>query len=148
MEKVYKKSLYAIFQDLLRLVIAVVFVYAVIVSVASYKIAIIVSLIVSIILLILIFKGLRTKVTVTKDTLEISKGRKKYVYDIKSTHFRAEQINNDILSLIVTDINGETMDFDLTIIGVTNFNNLLEDLKIIGDNSKVIELNNKKKNNL
>lgn len=148
MEKIYKKSLYAIFQDLLRLVIAVVFVYAVIVSVASYKIAIIVSLIVSIILLILIFKGLRTKVTVTKDTLEISKGRKKYVYDIKSTHFRAEQINNDILSLIVTDINGETMDFDLTIIGVTNFNNLLEDLKIIGDNSKVIELNNKKKNNL
>ena len=48
--------------------------------------------------------------------------------------------NNDILTLYVTDSNGNTKSYDLSLLGHKQFEKLIEDLRIVGDKSESITL--------
>ena len=115
--------------------------------IGGYKIAIIISSIIIILVVISIFRQLRTKIIINGNRLSINDGKKEFNYNLNKVHISSEQINNDSFFLYLYTEDGNKEMFDLSSLGKRKYNELIEDLGVVGVKSKTIKLNDVNKNN-
>ena len=115
--------------------------------IGGYKVAIIISSIIIILVVISIFKQLRTKIIINGNSLSINDGKKEFNYNLNEVHISSEQINNDSFFLYLYTEDGNKEMFDLSSLGKRKYNELIEDLGVVGVKSKTIKLNDVNKNN-
>mgnify|MGYP002875175573 FL=1 len=85
-------------------------------------------------------KDRKLYVKVTDDTLTIVDGKKVYEYELDECAIKAKIKNNDILTLYVIDSNENTKSFDLSLLGYKQFEKLIEDIRVVGDEAESITL--------
>ena len=85
-------------------------------------------------------KDRKLYVKVTDDTLTIVDGKKIYEYELDECAIKAKIKNNDILTLYVIDSNENTKSFDLSLLGYKQFEKLIEDIRVVGDEAESITL--------
>ena len=115
--------------------------------IGGYKVAIIISSIIIILVVISIFRQLRTKVIINGNGLSINDGKKEFTYNLNEVHISSEQRNNDSFFLYLYTEDGNKEMFDLSSLGKRKYNELIEDLGVVGVKSKTIKLNDVNKNN-
>ena len=115
--------------------------------IGGYKVAIIISSIIIILVVISIFKQLRTKIIINGNGLLINDGKKEFNYNLNEVHISSEQRNNDSFFLYLYTEDGNKEMFDLSSLGKRKYNELIEDLGVVGVKSKTIKLNDVNKNN-
>ena len=115
--------------------------------IGGYKVAIIISSIIIIFVVISIFRQLRTKIIINGNRLSINDGKKEFNYNLNEVHISSEQINNDSFFLYLYTEDGNKEMFDLSSLGKRKYNELIEDLGVVGVKSKTIKLNDVNKNN-
>ena len=115
--------------------------------IGGYKVAIIISSIIIILVVISIFRQLRTKIIINGNGLLINDGKKEFNYNLNEVHISSEQRNNDSLFLYLYTEDGNKEMFDLSSLGKRKYNELIEDLGVVGVKSKTIKLNDVNKNN-
>lgn len=115
--------------------------------IGGYKVAIIISSIIIILVVISIFRQLRTKIIINGNGLSINDGKKEFTYNLNEVHISSEQRNNDSFFLYLYTEDGNKEMFDLSSLGKRKYNELIEDLGVVGVKSKTIKLNDVNKNN-
>lgn len=140
MEKIYKRSLIALIYNVVIMAFGVF--AAVIISSVIGKtiIAVGVAAVIIVWALINIYRGARTKVILNGDKLFIYDGKREFDYNMNRVQLSSEQINNDTFYLYVNTGDGENEVFDLSFLGVMKFNELIEDLGVVGEKSEAIKL--------
>lgn len=140
MEKIYKRSLIALIYNVVIMAFGV-FAAVVISSVIGKTIiAVGVAAVIIVWALINIYRGARTKVILNGDKLFIYDGKREFDYNMNRVQLSSEQINNDTFYLYVNTDDGENEVFDLSFLGVMKFNELIEDLGVVGEKSEAIKL--------
>ncbi len=140
MEKIYKRSLIALIYNVVIMAFGV-FAAVVISSVIGKTIiAVGVAAVIIVWALINIYRGARTKVILNGDKLFIYDGKREFDYNMNRIQLSSEQINNDTFYLYVNTDDGENEVFDLSFLGVMKFNELIEDLGVVGEKSEAIKL--------
>lgn len=140
MEKIYKRSLIALIYNVVIMAFGV-FAAVVISSVIGKTIiAVGVAAVIIVWALINIYRGARTKVILKGDKLFIYDGKREFDYNMNRVQLSSEQINNDTFYLYVNTDDGENEVFDLSFLGVMKFNELIEDLGVVGEKSEAIKL--------
>lgn len=140
MEKIYKRSLIALIYNVVIMAFGV-FAAVVISSVIGKTIiAAGVAAVIIVWALINIYRGARTKVILNGDKLFIYDGKKEFDYNMNRIQLSSEQINNDTFYLYINTDDGGNEVFDLSFLGVMKFNELIEDLGVVGEKSEAIKL--------
>ena len=147
MEKIYRRSLVAVIYNLIIMIFGVLVAFLISGVIGGYKVAIIISSIIIILVVISIFRQLRTKVIINGNGLSINDGKKEFNYNLNEVHISSEQINNDSFFLYLYTEDGNKEMFDLSSLGKRKYNELIEDLGVVGVKSKIIKLNDVNKNN-
>ena len=147
MEKIYRRSLVAVIYNLIIMIFGVLVAFLISGVIGGYKVAIIISSIIIILVVISIFKQLRTKIIINGNSLSINDGKKEFNYNLNEVHISSEQINNDSFFLYLYTEDGNKEMFDLSSLGKRKYNELIEDLGVVGVKSKTIKLNDVNKNN-
>ena len=147
MEKIYRRSLVAVIYNLIIMIFGVLVAFLISGVIGGYKVAIIISSIIIILVVISIFRQLRTKIIINGDDLSINDGKKEFNYNLNEVHISSEQRNNDSFFLYLYTEDGNKEMFDLSSLGKRKYNELIEDLGVVGVKSKTIKLNDVNKNN-
>ena len=147
MEKIYRRSLVAVIYNLIIMIFGVLVAFLISGVIGGYKVAIIISSIIIILVVISIFRQLRTKIIINGNHLSINDGKKEFNYNLNEVHISSEQINNDSFFLYLYTEDGNKEMFDLSSLGKRKYNELIEDLGVVGVKSKTIKLNDVNKNN-
>ena len=147
MEKIYRRSLVAVIYNLIIMIFGVLVAFLISGVIGGYKVAIIISSIIIILVVISIFRQLRTKIIINGNGLSINDGKKEFNYNLNEVHISSEQINNDSFFLYLYTEDGNKEMFDLSSLGKRKYNELIEDLGVVGVKSKTIKLNDVNKNN-
>lgn len=147
MEKIYRRSLVAFIYNLIIMIFGALVAFLISVVIGGYKVAIIISSIIIILVVISIFRQLRTKIIINGNGLSINDGKKEFNYNLNEVHISSEQRNNDSFFLYVYTEDGNKEMFDLSSLGKRKYNELIEDLGVVGVKSKTIKLNDVNKNN-
>ena len=147
MEKIYRRSLVAVIYNLIIMIFGVLVAFLISGVIGGYKVAIIISSIIIILVVISIFRQLKTKVIINGNGLSINDGKKEFNYNLNEVHISSEQINNDSFFLYLYTEDGNKEMFDLSSLGKRKYNELIEDLGVVGVKSKIIKLNDVNKNN-
>ena len=147
MEKIYRRSLVAVIYNLIIMIFGVLVAFLISGVIGGYKVAIIISSIIIILVVISIFKQLRTKIIINGNGLSIKDGKKEFTYNLNEVHISSEQRNNDSFFLYLYTEDGNKEMFDLSSLGKRKYNELIEDLGVVGVKSKTIKLNDVNKNN-
>ena len=147
MEKIYRSSLVAFIYNLIIMIFGVLVAFLISGVVGGYKVAIIISSIIIILVVISIFRQLRTKIIINGNSLSINDGKKEFNYNLNEVHISSEQRNNDSFFLYLYTEDGNKEMFDLSLLGKRKYNELIEDLGVVGVKSKTIKLNDVNKNN-
>ena len=147
MEKIYRRSLVAVIYNLIIMIFGVLVAFLISGVIGGYKVAIIISSIIIILVVISIFRQLRTKIIINGNGLSINDGKKEFNYNLNEVHISSEQRNNDSFFLYLYTEDGNKEMFDLSSLGKRKYNELIEDLGVVGVKSKIIKLNDVNKNN-
>ena len=147
MEKIYRRSLVAVIYNLIIMIFGALVVFLISGVIGGYKVAIIISSIIIILVVISIFRQLRTKIIINGNRLSINDGKKEFNYNLNEVHISSEQRNNDSFFLYLYTEDGNKEMFDLSSLGKRKYNELIEDLGVVGVKSKTIKLNDVNKNN-
>ncbi|UHR02020.1 hypothetical protein LV469_05055 [Peptoniphilus sp. GNH] len=147
MEKIYRRSLVAFIYNLIIMIFGVFVAFLISGVIGGYKVAIIISSIIIILVVISIFRQLRTKIIINGNGLLINDGKKEFNYNLNEVHISSEQRNNDSFFLYLYTEDGNKEMFDLSSLGKRKYNELIEDLGVVGVKSKTIKLNDVNKNN-
>lgn len=147
MEKIYRRSLVAFIYNLIIMIFGVLVAFLISGVIGGYKVAIIISSIIIILVIISIFRQLRTKIIINGNGLSINDGKKEFNYNLNEVHISSEQRNNDSFFLYLYTEDGNKEMFDLSSLGKRKYNELIEDLGVVGVKSKTIKLNDVNKNN-
>ena len=147
MEKIYRRSLVAVIYNLIIMIFGVLVAFLISGVIGGYKVAIIISSIIIILVVISIFRQLRTKIIINGNVLSINDGKKEFNYNLNEVHISSEQRNNDSFFLYIYTEDGNKEMFDLSSLGKRKYNELIEDLGVVGVKSKTIKLNDVNKNN-
>lgn len=147
MEKIYRRSLVAFIYNLIIMIFGVLVAFLISGVIGGYKVAIIISSIIIILVVISIFRQLRTKIIINGNDLSINDGKKEFNYNLNEVHISSEQRNNDSFFLYLYTEDGNKEMFDLSSLGKRKYNELIEDLGVVGVKSKTIKLNDVNKNN-
>lgn len=147
MEKIYRRSLVAVIYNLIIMIFGVLVAFLISGVIGGYKVAIIISSIIIILVVISIFRQLRTKIIINGNSLSINDGKKEFNYNLNEVHISSEQRNNDSFFLYLYTEDGNKEMFDLSSLGKRKYNELIEDLGVVGVKSKTIKLNDVNKNN-
>ena len=147
MEKIYRRSLVACIYNLIIMIFGALFAFLISGVIGGYKVAIIITSIIIILVVISIFRHLRTKIIINGNVLSINDGKKEFNYNLNEVHISSEQINNDSFFLYLYTEDGNKEMFDLSSLGKRKYNELIEDLGVVGVKSKTIKLNDVNKNN-
>ena len=147
MEKIYRRSFVSFIYNLIIMIFGALVAFLISVVIGGYKVAIIISSIIIILVVISIFRQLRTKIIINGNDLSINDGKKEFNYNLNEVHISSEQRNNDSFFLYVYTEDGNKEMFDLSSLGKRKYNELIEDLGVVGVKSKTIKLNDVNKNN-
>ena len=147
MEKIYRRSLVAFIYNLIIMIFGVLVAFLISGVIGGYKVAIIISSIIIILVVISIFRQMRTKIIINGNRLSINDGKKEFNYNLNEVHISSEQRNNDSFFLYLYTEDGNKEMFDLSSLGKRKYNELIEDLGVVGVKSKTIKLNDVNKNN-
>jgi hypothetical protein len=147
LEKIYRRSLVAFIYNLIIMIFGVLVAFLISGVIGGYKVAIIISSIIIILVVISIFRQLRTKIIINGNGLLINDGKKEFNYNLNEVHISSEQRNNDSFFLYLYTEDGNKEMFDLSSLGKRKYNELIEDLGVVGVKSKTIKLNDVNKNN-
>ena len=147
MEKIYRRSLVAVIYNFIIMIFGVLVAFLISGVIGGYKVAIIISSIIIILVVISIFRQLRTKIIINGNSLSINDGKKEFNYNLNEVHISSEQRNNDSFFLYLYTEDGNKEMFDLSSLGKRKYNELIEDLGVVGVKSKTIKLNDVNKNN-
>ena len=147
MEKIYRRSLVAVIYNLIIMIFGVLVAFLISGVIGGYKVAIIITSIIIILVAISIFRQLRTKIIINGNRLSINDGKKEFNYNLNEVHISSEQRNNDSFFLYLYTEDGNKEMFDLSSLGKRKYNELIEDLGVVGVKSKTIKLNDVNKNN-
>lgn len=147
MEKIYRRSLVAVIYNFIIMIFGVLVAFLISGVIGGYKVAIIISSIIIILVVISIFRQMRTKIIINGNRLSINDGKKEFNYNLNEVHISSEQINNDSFYLYLYTEDGNKEMFDLSSLGKRKYNELIEDLGVVGVKSKTIKLNDVNKNN-
>lgn len=147
MEKIYRRSLVAFIYNLIIMIFGAFVAFLISRVIGGYKVAIIISSIIIILVVISIFRQLRTKIIINGNDLSINDGKKEFNYNLNEVHISSEQRNNDSFFLYIYTEDGNKEMFDLSSLGKRKYNELIEDLGVVGVKSKTIKLNDVNKNN-
>ena len=147
MEKIYRRSLVAFIYNLIIMIFGALVAFLISRVIGGYKVAIIISSIIIILIVISIFRQLRTKIIINGNGLSINDGKKEFNYNLNEVHISSEQRNNDSFFLYIYTEDGNKEMFDLSSLGKRKYNELIEDLGVVGVKSKTIKLNDVHKNN-
>ena len=147
MEKIYRRSLLAVIYNLIIMIFGVLVAFLISGVIGGYKVAIIISSIIIILVVISIFRQMRTKIIINGNRLSINDGKKEFNYNLNEVHISSEQRNNDSFFLYLYTEDGNKEMFDLSSLGKRKYNELIEDLGVVGAKSKTIKLNDVNKNN-
>lgn len=147
MEKIYRRSLVAVIYNLIIMIFGVLVAFLISGVIGGYKVAIVISSIIIILVVIIIFRQLRTKIIINGNDLSINDGKKEFNYNLNEVHISSEQRNNDSFFLYIYTEDGNKEMFDLSSLGKRKYNELIEDLGVVGVKSKTIKLNDVNKNN-
>ena len=147
MEKIYRRSLVACIYNLIIMIFGALFAFLISGVIGGYKVAIIITSIIIILVVISIFRHLRTKIIINGNVLSINDGKKEFNYNLNEVHISSEQRNNDSFFLYIYTEDGNKEMFDLSSLGKRKYNELIEDLGVVGVKSKTIKLNDVNKNN-
>ena len=147
MEKIYRRSLVAVIYNLIIMIFGVLVAFLISGVIGGYKVAIIISSIIIILVVISIFRQLRTKIIINGNRLSINDGTKEFNFNLNEVHISSEQRNNDSFFLYLYTEDGNKEMFDLSSLGKRKYNELIEDLGVVGVKSKTIKLNDVNKNN-
>lgn len=147
MEKIYRRSLVSFIYNLIIMIFGVLVAFLISGVIGGYKVAIIISSIIIISVVISIFRQLRTKIIINGNSLSINDGKKEFNYNLNEVHISSEQRNNDSFFLYLYTEDGNKEMFDLSLLGKRKYNELIEDLGVVGVKSKTIKLNDVNKNN-
>lgn len=147
MEKIYRRSLVSFIYNLIIMIFGVFVAFLISGVIGGYKVAIIISSIIIILVVISIFRQLRTKIIINGNGLLINDGKKEFNYNLNEVHISSEQRNNDSFFLYLYTEDGNKEMFDLSSLGKRKYNELIEDLGVVGVKSKTIKLNDVNKNN-
>ena len=147
MEKIYRRSLVAVIYNLIIMIFGVLVAFLISGVIGGYKVAIIISSIIIILVVISIFRQLKTKIIINGNGLSINDGKKEFTYNLNEVHISSEQRNNDSFFLYLYTEDGNKEMFDLSSLGKRKYNELIEDLGVVGVKSKTIKLNDVNKNN-
>ena len=147
MEKIYRRSLVAVIYNLIIMIFGALVAFLISGVIGGYKVAIIISSIIIILVIISIFRQLRTKIIINGNRLSINDGKKEFNYNLNEVHISSEQRNNDSFFLYLYTEDGNKEMFDLSSLGKRKYNELIEDLGVVGVKSKIIKLNDVNKNN-
>ena len=147
MEKIYRRSLVAVIYNLIIMIFGVLVAFLISGVIGGYKVAIIISSIIIILVVISIFRQLKTKIIINGNRLSINDGKKEFNYNLNEVHISSEQRNNDSFFLYLYTEDGNKEMFDLSSLGKRKYNELIEDLGVVGVKSKTIKLNDVNKNN-
>lgn len=147
MEKIYRRSLVAFIYNLIIMIFGVFVAFLISGVIGGYKVAIIISSIIIILVVISIFRQLRTKIIINGNGLLINDGKKEFNYNLYEVHISSEQRNNDSFFLYIYTEDGNKEMFDLSSLGKRKYNELIADLGVVGVKSKTIKLNDVNKNN-
>lgn len=147
MEKIYRRSLVAFIYNLIIMIFGALVAFLISGVIVGYKVAIIISSIIIIWVVISIFRQLRTKIIINGNSLSINDGKKEFNYNLNEVHISSEQRNNDSFFLYLYTEDGNKEMFDLSLLGKRKYNELIEDLGVVGVKSKTIKLNDVNKNN-
>lgn len=147
MEKIYRRSLVAVIYNLIIMIFGALVVFLISGVIGGYKVAIIISSIIIILVVISIFRQLRTKIIINGNVLSINDGKKEFNYNLNEVHISSEQRNNDSFFLYLYTEDGNKEMFDLSSLGKRKYNELIEELGVVGVKSKTIKLNDVNKNN-
>ena len=147
MKKIYRRSLVAFIYNLIIMIFGALVVFLISGVIGGYKVAIIISSIIVILVVISIFRQLRTKIIINGNDLLINDGKKEFNYNLNEVHISSEQRNNDSFFLYLYTEDGNKEMFDLSSLGKRKYNELIEDLGVVGVKSKTIKLNDVHKNN-
>ncbi|MDY5731175.1 MAG: hypothetical protein SPL05_06560 [Eubacteriales bacterium] len=140
MEKIYRRSIVAFIYHLIIMIFGVLVAFLISGVIGGYKVAIIASSIIIILVVISIFRQMKTKVVINRNSLSIYDGKKEFNYKLNEVHISSEQRNNDSFFLYVYTEDGNNEMFDLSLLGVRKYNELIEDLGVAGEKSKTIKL--------
>lgn len=147
MEKIYRRSLVAVIYNLIIMIFGALVAFLISGVIGEYKVAIIISSIIIILVVISIFRQMRTKIIINGNRLSINDGKKEFNYNLNEVHISSEQRNNDSFFLYLYTEDGNKEMFDLSSLGKRKYNELIEDLGVVGVKSKTIKLNDVNKNN-
>lgn len=126
MEKIYRRSLVAFIYNLIIMIFGVLVAFLISGVIGGYKVAIIISSIIIILVVISIFRQLRTKIIINGNGLLINDGKKEFNYNLNEVHISSEQRNNDSFFLYLYTEDGNKEMFDLSSLGKKNIMNLLK----------------------
>lgn len=147
MEKIYRRSLVAFIYNLIIMIFGALVAFLISRVIGGYKVAIIIFSIIIILVVISIFRQLRTKIIINGNDLSVNDGKKEFNYNLNEVHISSEQRNNDSFFLYIYTEDGNKEMFDLSSLGKRKYNELIEDLGVVGVKSKTIKLNDVNKNN-
>lgn len=84
--------------------------------------------------------GFKFKVVIDQGVVTFHEGRKSRSFVIDQTSFECKRVNNDDMSITATSKEGESGYFDCSFLGNYQFDLLLDDLKVTGENQTVYKL--------
>lgn len=147
MEKVYKAKPIKILTDSILYLLAFALLWIVCnLFFQRYILYVTVGVIILLILRIIgSISDIKMKITVNKDTLTITKKNKTVEYNLNECSFESKVTNNSDFRLTVINKEGTRTYYDCSYLGYNQYMELLEDLKVVGDEQKPIELVTKKK---
>ena len=143
--KIYKSRPFALIYNAVIYLfgVAAVLVIAWIVSSGNATISISIAALVFLFMLFSFLSQMKMKIIVDGNTVTFITKKSSNTYNIDECGFSSKIVNHDDFNLTVND-GTKTEYYDCSFLGYTKYMELLEDLKITGENQKTVKLETKK----
>lgn len=142
----YKPSILKSLISIIQGIIAALFIYVILsVLIKNSIIPILISLVIILGFIFIIFSESKLLIEINGDNLYIKYEKKEYNFKISECSFNYFVSNNKDFYIYITSNNNEELSIDCSLLFRSQFNNLLHDLKIVGEGAKVNYLKTNKR---
>lgn len=136
-KRIYKAKKWIFIKDLLMYCFGLALLTAILLFFINHYIVLAIVSVITLLIIFSVFKDKKLVIIIDDEYLNIIRGHKNDNYTIKNCSFKAK-ISDYSLDLYVYDKDGYKHSYDLSLIGHRSFNELLNDLGIIGDKAEPI----------
>lgn len=139
MKKTYKPRKIKMITDVISVLFGVLFILIIVGQFLEVKYVLIIGIAIMLWYLLSVMKDQKLLVEVDSKNLFITLKGKQEVFPIDECDFNFKSVNNTDFTLYIV-YKEKKYSYDLSLLSLKDVNNLLYDLKIIGDKSEVIKL--------